>query len=149
MTSPRTGEEPAVCDNWMRPLRLPLSHADFLELPRNPAYRYQYADGVASITPMPRYYHCRLDLTRGPASDGQTRNWEGLVRPLAEGDWAKLPRLFAESFHEVEPFAGLNELGTEYAGTWPWTIHAPGTMVRSSRRPASLRRTRPALSGPH
>jgi GNAT superfamily N-acetyltransferase len=97
-------------------MRLPLSHADFLELPRHPAYRYEYLEGHAYISPLPRYYHCLLDLAAGPTHDGQTRSWEGQVRPLSEEDWSVLPRLFASGFYGVEPFAGLSDLALEYAG---------------------------------
>ena len=45
-------------------MRLALDEADFVELPRHPAYRYRYHAGEVWITPLPRFYHCRLDLAR-------------------------------------------------------------------------------------
>jgi len=103
----------------MRPLRFALDHADFVELPRHPAYRYRYEDGQAVITPLPRYFHCRLDLAGGPADAGQTRPWPGtgagLIRPVQDADWGDLAALFALAFREVEPFAGLNETGALHA----------------------------------
>ncbi len=100
----------------MRPLRLALSRDDFDELPRHPAYRYEYVNGEVLITPNPRFYHCRLDLESGPADDGRTRPWPGLVRPLREDDWNDLPELFALCFRAIEPFAGLNAIGALHAG---------------------------------
>lgn len=99
----------------MRPLRFALDHADFVELPRHPAYRYRHEDGQAVVTPLPRYFHCRLDLAAGPADDGRTRPWLGAIRPVEDGDWAELAGLFALAFREVEPFAGLNETGALHA----------------------------------
>lgn len=104
-----------MCDNWMSSLRLRLTSVEHAELPRHAAYRYQRVDGETHITPLPRYRHCRLDLTTGPGDDGQTRCWNGSVRPLLPPDYAQLPQLFAPAFREVEPFAGLNEVGMLYA----------------------------------
>jgi GNAT superfamily N-acetyltransferase len=99
----------------MRPLRLPLNRDEYHELPRHAAYRYEYIDGEAWISPRPQFRHCRLDLATGPADDGQTRSWEGSVRALHDEDWERLPPLFAWAFREVEPFAGLNDAGLLHA----------------------------------
>jgi GNAT superfamily N-acetyltransferase len=86
-------------------LQLPLTPAQFAQLPRNAAYRYDYTDGRAWLNPRPRYYHALLDLER-PAPEGAA----GVaVRPLAEGDWGELVEVFAAAFRGQQPFAGLDD----------------------------------------
>ena len=95
-----------MCDEWMPPLTLPMSADVFRRLPRHPAYRYEYADGAARLTPRPRHYHATLDLRRylasAPAGDAEVRHAE-------DRDFDKLTGLFAAAFGNTQPFAGLTD----------------------------------------
>lgn len=105
-----------MCDEWMPVLRWRMSIAQFHELPRNAAYKYEYFGGHAHLSPRPKHYHARLDLSEArldalsasPAS-------EASVRHVASTDWADLEALFQAAFHGVEPFAGLDDAMREQA----------------------------------
>src|SRR5437588_294883 len=45
-----------MCDEWMPALQLPLTWEQFLQLPRNPAYKYEYLEGKAFLSPRPSHY---------------------------------------------------------------------------------------------
>jgi GNAT superfamily N-acetyltransferase len=86
-------------------LQLPLTPAQFNQLPRNAAYRYDYLEGQAWLSPRPRYYHAVLDLERlglEGAADVPLRAFE-------EADWDALAEVFAEAFRGQQPFAGQTE----------------------------------------
>src|SRR5438128_1890519 len=85
---------PTVCDEWMPFLQLPLTPAQFLQLPRHAAYRYDYDDGQAWLNPRPRYYHALLELGSA-ALDSPAEVSLRLVEP---GDWEALVEVFAEAF---------------------------------------------------
>ncbi len=99
-----------MLDGWFRPLELPIPFAEFVRLPRHPAYKYEYFDGRAVLTPRPHYQRALLDLAvlSRPAP---TRSLpaEADIRPLHAEDWAGLPELLAAAFHHVPPFAALSE----------------------------------------
>jgi GNAT superfamily N-acetyltransferase len=115
-----------MCDEWMPSLRLPLSRREFQELPRHPAYKYEYLDGRAFLSPWPRHRHARLDL----ASVADTDISPYCRRTLAEDDEARLVDLFAAAFFQVQPFGSLDEL----------------TLVRAARQ--CLKRTFTGGDGP-
>jgi GNAT superfamily N-acetyltransferase len=78
-------------------------------LPQNPAYKYEYIDGEAWLTPRPKSYHALLDLDSfDPPITMQTEE-QTIIRRLAEEDWERLPTLLAAAFHRVEPFASLDD----------------------------------------
>ena len=91
-----------MVEEWMPPLQLPLSSAEFVQLPRNAAFRYTYHEGLAWIHPRPRYYHALLSLP-SLAIDGPARV---SLRRFGPRDWAPLTELFAEAFADHQPFAG-------------------------------------------
>src|SRR4051812_26943052 len=91
-----------MVEEWMPPLQLPLSPTQFVQLPRNAAFKYTYHDGLAWIHPRPRYYHALLSLP-GLEVEGAAAV---PVRRLAPRDWEPLTELFAESFAAHQPFAG-------------------------------------------
>jgi hypothetical protein len=94
-----------MCDEWMPALSLPLTGEQFHQLPRHPAYRYEYLQGSARLTPRPRFYHALLDLDQfsaEPPAPGVN------LRLLEDGDFDALPRLFAGAFGRQQPFAGLD-----------------------------------------
>src|SRR5262245_37552261 len=97
-----------MCDEWMRPLELHISFEEFLRLPRNNAYRYEYLDGRAYLSPRPKFYHALLDLDAfvptSTEADTPVR-----LRPLADDDWDNLVPLFAAAFERQQPFGGLGD----------------------------------------
>ncbi len=85
-------------------LQLRLTPGQFAQLPRHTAYRYEYLDGEAWLSPRPRYYHALLELEH-LRLDGAA---EIAARPLVPADWDELVEVFAGSFAEQQPFAGLS-----------------------------------------
>jgi GNAT superfamily N-acetyltransferase len=98
-----------MCDEWMPALQLPLTWEDFLRLPRNAGYKYEYAEGKALLNPRPRHYHAMLELAAyHPSADGM--ELDGLaVRPMAEEDMARLEPAFVAAFHRTQPFGSLDD----------------------------------------
>ncbi len=92
-----------MCDHWMPTIKLPLTAEQFGQLPRNPAYRYEYRDGCAHLTPRARHYHALLSLrpieTPEPVA----------VEPISAAALADLVLLFAEAFEAIQPYGGLDE----------------------------------------
>ncbi len=89
----------------MRRVKLRMTMREFRQLPRHPAYKYEYIDGEAWLTPRPRTYHALLEL-RPPAEsadDGVT------TRPVTDEDWTDLVRLFSAAFSDQPPFLGLDD----------------------------------------
>jgi GNAT superfamily N-acetyltransferase len=99
-----------MLDRWYRRWRLPMPPEHFHQLPQNPAFRYEYIDGEAWLTPRPTTYNAVLDLR--PREAAHHLHLPGCTihfRPLAEADWQQLPALFAQSFQRVLPFAALTD----------------------------------------
>lgn len=92
--------------NGFPQLELPLSMADWKRLPRNPAYKYEYFDQRAVLTPRPHTHCVRLNLA----------SWQSLearapldMRVLVDADWAGLTPLFQSAFSAQLPFSCLSE----------------------------------------
>jgi hypothetical protein len=113
-----------MCDEWMPPIRLPLTREQLRQLPRNAAYRYEWLDGEANLRPRPRHYHALLDLRPIDGDDAVP------LRPVAAGDWEALVPVFAAAFRDIQPFGSLDD----------------ATLVQAAR--ASLRRTESGGDGP-
>ena len=97
-----------MIDKWFSTVELPLTFAQFLALPQNPAYKYEYFDGHAWLTPRPKSHHAVLDLRRFTRPIATLPTHEDIViRPLLRDDWQHLPRLFAAAFRRVQPLASL------------------------------------------
>ncbi len=98
-----------MCDDWMPGLTLPLTLEQFHQLPRHPAYKYEYLDGVAYLSPRPRHYHAVLDVqafARRPAEEPAA---EIRIQPARAEDFANLEGLFAAAFHRTQPFGSLDD----------------------------------------
>jgi GNAT superfamily N-acetyltransferase len=93
---------------WMPVVRLPISWEQFQQLPRNAAYKYEYFDGQALLSPRPRFYHALLSLAplRKRPLTGAFADVE--LRPLQDNDWEALVPVFAGAFHGQQPFSGLD-----------------------------------------
>jgi len=95
-------------DEWFESIRLPITIEEFRRLPTNPAYKYEYFNNHALLTPRPRAYQAVRDLVSAdpPAVDP----WgEHPLRRLRDDDWDRLPNLFAEAFWRVLPYAMLDD----------------------------------------
>src|SRR3954468_22821868 len=92
-----------MCDQWMPTIKLPLTLEQFHELPRNAAYRYEYLDGQAYLSPRSRHYHALLDLR--PADTEQ----EMPLRRVGAEDFDGLVQLFAAAFRGIQPYGSLND----------------------------------------
>lgn len=120
-----------MCDQWMPTLRLPLTWEQFAQLPRNPAYKYEYLEGQALLSPRTRFYHARLDLKRH-ARQAKAEVPEGMtLRPARAEQLTGLAELFAAAFDRLQPFGSLDEAGqlraargclerTRTGGDGPW-----------------------------
>jgi GNAT superfamily N-acetyltransferase len=95
-----------MCDQWMSALKLPLTWEQFCRLPRHPAYKYEYFEDTAWLSPRPRYYHALLDLADAPREGADAK---AALRPVAEADWEELAPLFAAAFERQQPFGGLED----------------------------------------
>ncbi len=100
-----------MVEEWMPPLQLPLSPTQFVQLPRNAAFKYTYYEGLAWIHPQPRYYHALLSL---PSLEIEGTA-DVSLRPFATRDWSPLADLFAGAFASHQPFAGQEEPGRRFA----------------------------------
>lgn len=116
-----------MCDEWMPSLTLALTAAEFRRLPRHAAYRYEYIDGHALLSPWPRTYHACLDLTTTPSACAAERV---SLRAVRAEEHAELTELFATAFAQRQPFGSLE------------------TSERRSAAAACLRRTFDGGDGP-
>jgi GNAT superfamily N-acetyltransferase len=82
---------------------LPLTLEQYRQLPRNPAYRYDFLEGKAYLTPQAKHYHAILDLHRAGV-DAEVN-----LRPVQPGDWSELAPVFSAAFRHIQPFGSLDE----------------------------------------
>ncbi len=94
-----------MCDEWMPRLEFALSHEQFDQLPRHPAYRYDYYAGRAWLNPKTHYCHAMLDLTLArPGARAEVQLW-----PITDADTDWMVELFAAAFANEQPFASRDE----------------------------------------
>jgi GNAT superfamily N-acetyltransferase len=105
-----------MCDEWMQPLRLTMTIDEFHKLPRNPAYKYEYFDGAAWLSPRPRFYHGLLDLATLRTTPLEGIDTSVSLRPVQPADWEELPRLFSAAFAVRQPFSSLDDDARVEAG---------------------------------
>lgn len=129
----------------MTGLKLALSPEEYHRLPRNAAYKYEYLEGTAYLSPRPKYFHALLDLAplaQGPLSGAAS----ALLRPVRADDWEGLAPLFGVSFRGVVPFAGLEDDArreaarqslalTRSGGDGPWIERASFVAEGETGRP--------------
>ena len=97
-----------MCDEWMPTLELPLTWEEFLRLPRNAAYKYEYLEGKAVLTPRARHYHGLLDF-QAYRSPGHQLPEDVVLRPMGEDDFLPLEVPFKAAFHRIQPFGSLDD----------------------------------------
>ncbi len=104
-----------MIDDWYSAIKLPLNLKQFHQLPRNAAYKYEYIEGDAWLSPRPKNGRAVLNLTSFSPPIAEISGLEVAgperitVRPLAADDWDNLPPLFAAAFNRVQPFASLGD----------------------------------------
>ena len=100
-----------MLEHWFSVIKLPLSWRQFLRLPQNPAYKYEYIEKTAWLSPRPKFYHARLSLSHHDAKRPEQIEARTLVtvRQIEARDWTRLPQVFAQSFARVQPFASLGD----------------------------------------
>src|SRR5262245_10156454 len=92
-----------MCDQWMPTIELPLTIEQFHQLPRNPAYKYEYLGGKAYLSPRARHYHAVLDLQRLPTSD------DVKIQPAKLEELLELVPLFCAAFRSIQPYGSLDD----------------------------------------
>jgi hypothetical protein len=99
-----------MLDRWFFTVKLPLSSRQFHQLPQNPAYKYEYIEKSAWLTPRPKFYSARLVLPcpETAATDAIDTPESVLFRALTGRDWPQMSRVFAGSFQRIQPFASLS-----------------------------------------
>jgi GNAT superfamily N-acetyltransferase len=118
-----------MCDEWMPYVQLPLTIQQFGQLPHNSAYKYEYLNQTAYLSPRPKHYHAVLEL-RPIETDPSVS-----VHPLKADELMRLDRLFAEAFRYVQPYGCLDDTTrleaarhalerTRTAGDGPWIERA-------------------------
>jgi hypothetical protein len=98
-----------MCDQWMPTIELPLTIEQFHQLPRNPAYKYEYLSGKAFLSPRAKHYHAILDLEHQPVSERLA------IRPIKAEEVAELVPLFCEAFRSIQPYGSLDDTTREQA----------------------------------
>ena len=104
-----------MCDEWMPVLKLPIPFDQFSRLPRNGAYKYEYFDGAAYLSPRPKFYHAVLELGGQAGLPATAGNGTTRLRPVRAEDWEGLVPVFAAAFHRAQPFGGLENEAREEA----------------------------------
>lgn len=93
-------------DEWMPALKLEMPIDQFRRLPRNPAYKYEYLEGQAFLTPCPKHFHSILKIAEFAAPP---KIAPVCLRHLDCRDMGDFPSLFAAAFQNAQPFSGLSE----------------------------------------
>ncbi|MEX2281300.1 MAG: GNAT family N-acetyltransferase [Gemmatimonadota bacterium] len=96
--------------DWFETLELRMGFEEFTRLPRHPAYRYEYRNGHAVLTPCPAHIPVARSLTKDPlsAAPPSPAMSDLRIRQLDEGDWEGLPAIFAAAFVRTAPFDCMN-----------------------------------------
>jgi GNAT superfamily N-acetyltransferase len=92
-----------MCDEWMPRIELGLTWEEFHQLPRNPAFKYEYFDGKAVLSPRPRHFHGLLEMQPLPVPE------DIRMRRLQGGELPELVPLFNAAFWNVQPFGSLSD----------------------------------------
>ena len=112
-----------MADDHFRCIELHLPIDEFHRLPRNSAYKYEYFDSRAVLSPRPKYHQAVLDLQ--PLTDIEPCD----IRPLPPGAIVDLAELFRAAFHRTQPFAALNQEDARKPPTIAWRRLLAGATV--------------------
>lgn len=86
----------------MPSIKLPLTIEQFHQLPRNPAFKYEYLAGQAWLTPRTKHYHALLELRSMDVPADVP------LRPIAASDFPRLIELFSDAFCSIQPYGSLD-----------------------------------------
>jgi Acetyltransferase (GNAT) family len=101
-------EAATVLHDWFRSLEFDFPLDTFKQLPRHPAYKYEYFNSRAVLSPRPQSQRAVLDLrTASLPTDTPLPRRQSTIRQLHSRDWPLLPRLLATAFDDIPPFAAL------------------------------------------
>src|SRR5262249_22602859 len=92
-----------MCDQWMPTIELSVTIEQFHQLPRNPAYKYEYLGGKAYLSPQARHYHAVLDLQRLPTPDTLA------IQPAKPEEFLELVPMFCGAFRNIQPYGSLDD----------------------------------------
>jgi hypothetical protein len=98
-------------DEHYRCIELPITVEQFHRLPRNAAYKYEYYDGRAVLTPRPKAFTCLRGL--GPVDS--ILHPDIAIRPLPAAGIRGLTDLFFASVVRTQPFQSLDEYAARAA----------------------------------
>jgi GNAT superfamily N-acetyltransferase len=98
-----------MCDQWMPTIEMALTLEQFRQLPRNPAYKYEYLNGKAFLSPRAKHYHALLNLERRLVSE------EVKIRPIKLDEFAEFVPLFCDAFRSIQPYGSLDDASREKA----------------------------------
>ncbi len=132
-------------EQWMPKVALSLTTEEFGQLPRNPAFQYDYLRGKALITPRPRHFHGILDFSGRQVAEPNEVGSNMHIRPMASGDFGALPDIFTDAFDGVQPLGGLTRAQRLDAArvildkTWqgndgPWIRQASFTALDKTKK---------------
>lgn len=96
-------------DEWFRCVELPISWEQFHRLPRNAAYKYEYFNDKAWLSPRPRFCHALLRLRPCESVTEVDAQWMIGIRPLRDADWKRLAPAFSGAFSRVTPFSSMGD----------------------------------------
>jgi GNAT superfamily N-acetyltransferase len=133
----------AMCDEWMPNVTLSLTPEQYEQLPRHPAYQYDYLRGTAILSPRPKHFHGVLDFTGWQSAGAEDMSPDVEIRMMPE-ERADLVEVFADAFERVQPFAGLAREARANAarlalekvwqgGDGPWIKQASFTAVHATK----------------
>lgn len=133
-----------TCDEWMPAIQVGMSLEQFHQLPRHPAYKYEFIDGRACLLPRPKHYHALLNLE--PKEDGPESPSLHSIRRVCEPDLKALAEVFAAAFRRIQPFGSLEEemlleaarqslARTRLGGDGPWLEQA-SFLAEQGQKPA-------------
>jgi len=100
-----------MLDRWFSTIKLPITFKQFHQLPQNPAYKYEYFDNKAWLSPRPTFHSARLELRAREETlplEVDARDTV-CIRAFDDRDWPRLSRPFARAFGRVQPFASLSD----------------------------------------
>ncbi|HYV39812.1 MAG TPA: GNAT family N-acetyltransferase [Gemmataceae bacterium] len=95
-----------MCDEWMPALKLRITSQQFHQLPRHAAYKYEYFEGHAHLTPRAKFYHALLDMDQFTPTQPPGNV---TIRLMQDDDVSNLEGIFAAAFDRQQPFSSLDE----------------------------------------
>ena len=129
-------------DAAMRSREIPMSEAEFLRLPQDPGWMYEYRNGVARISPRRVVVPLRADVTPRAVDAAGLH-----LRPVAPADAPGLARAFYDGFHDTVEYcdwpdarirqSGEDAIRTFFAGK-RGAFHPASRLVLDPEQPCTV-----------